>query len=66
MLLDHNVCADMMEYIDGASYDVYLYMYLQYGRSPLMGASHQGHVEIVKLLLDMGAEVNYQNMVSYS
>ena len=54
--LDHNVC--------GASYDVYLY--LQYGESPLMEMSHRGHLEIVMLLLDKGAKVNYQKVVSYS
>ena len=31
-----------------------------------MMASSSGHVEIVKLLLDKGAEVNHQNKVSYS
>ena len=39
---------------------------LQNGQSPLMMASSGGYVEIVKLLLDKGAEVNHQNMVSYS
>ena len=31
-----------------------------------MMASSRGHFEIVKLLLDKGAEVNHQNKVSYS
>ena len=31
-----------------------------------MVASCQGHYEIVKLLLDKGAEVNHQNKVSYN
>ena len=31
-----------------------------------MVASSKGHVEIVKLLLDKGAEVNHQNKVSYN
>ena len=31
-----------------------------------MVASHAGHFEIVKLLLDKGAEVNHQDKVSYS
>ena len=39
---------------------------LQNGESPLMVASSGGHYEIVKLLLDKGAEVNLQNKVSYS
>ena len=30
-----------------------------------MEASSGGHFEIVKLLLDKGAEVNHQNKVSY-
>ena len=61
MLLDHNVCADM---IDGSFYDVYLY--LQDCKSPLMMALSEGHFEIVKLLLDKGAMFNHQNKVSYS
>ena len=43
-----------------------MYLYLQEGESPLIVASRYGHFEIVKLLLDKGAEVNYQDMVSYS
>ena len=43
-----------------------MYLYLQGGNSTLMVASHQGHFEIVKLLLDMGSEVNHQNKVSYN
>ena len=31
-----------------------------------MKASCEGHLKIVKLLLDKGAEVNHQNKVSYS
>ena len=43
-----------------------MYLYLQDGKSPLVVASLGGHVEIVKLLLDKGAEVNHLNKVSYS
>ena len=43
-----------------------MYLYLQNGVSPLMVASSRGHFEIVKLLLDKGAEINHQNNVSYS
>ena len=43
-----------------------MYLFLQYGWSPLMVASSWGHLEIVKLLLDKGAEVNHLNKVSYS
>ena len=50
--------------IDGASCNVYLC--LQNGQSPLMVELSRGHFEVVKLLLDKGAEVNYQDMVSYS
>ena len=34
------------------------------GWTPLMRASNAGHMECVKVLLDKGAEVNMQNMVS--
>ena len=34
--------------------------------SPLMMALSRGNFEIVKLLLDKGADVNSQNKVSYS
>ena len=43
-----------------------MYLFLQDGKSPLMKASSSGNVEIVKLLLDKGAEVKHQNKVSYS
>ena len=43
-----------------------MYLYLQNGESPLILASSEGHFEIVKLLLDKGAEVNHQDKVSYS
>ena len=43
-----------------------MYLYLQYGRSPLMMASSGRHLEIVKLLLDKGADVNYQNKASFN
>ena len=43
-----------------------MYLFLQDGESPLMVALSRGYVEIVKLLLDKGAEVNHQKMVSYS
>ena len=42
-----------------------MYLCLQDGKSPLMVASSGGHFRTVKLLLDKGAEVNHQNMVSY-
>ena len=31
-----------------------------------MMATSRGHFDMVKLLLDKGVEVNYQNVVSYS
>ena len=58
------MCVLTCKSIDGGSYDVDFN--LQDGESPLMVASHLGHYEIVKLLLDKGAEVNLQNKVSYS
>ena len=45
---------------------MYMYLYLQNGKSSLMMALSRGNFEIVKLLLDKGAEVNCQNKVSYS
>ena len=43
-----------------------VHLYLQNGKSPLMEASSGGHFEIVKLLLDKGADVNVLNKVSNS
>ena len=43
-----------------------MHLYLQDGKSPLMEALSGGHFEIVRLLLDKGAEVNHQNKVSNS
>ena len=43
-----------------------MYLYLQYGWSLLMEASSGGHCEIVKLLLDKGADINYQNKASFN
>ena len=37
---------------------------LQNGWTALMMASRWGHMECVKVLLDWGADVNVQNMVS--
>ena len=36
----------------------------QYGQTPLMEASSEGHVECAQLLLDRGAQVNHQDKVS--
>ena len=43
-----------------------MYLSLQDGESTLMVASSRGHFEIVKQLLDKGAEVNHHDKVSYS
>ena len=37
---------------------------LQDGWSPLMAASEHGHHEIVKVLIEQGANINSQNKVS--
>ncbi len=36
----------------------------QDGWTPLHGASYGGHIEVVRLLLDRGADVQAQEMVS--
>ena len=46
----------------GTIYDMYLS--LQDQESPLMWALHNGNMDLVKLLLNKGAEVNMQDVVS--
>ena len=41
-----------------------MHLSLQYGDTPLMVASREGHDGCVQLLLDRGAQVNYQNKAS--
>ena len=36
---------------------------LQYGSSPLMKASEEGHVEVVRSLIEAGANINHTNKV---
>ena len=36
---------------------------LQYGISPLHAASIEGHIDVVKILIDAGADVNQANKV---
>ena len=36
----------------------------QYGGTPLYAAAQGGHLEIVQLLVDKGADVNFPNHVS--
>ena len=38
---------------------------LQYGRTPLLGASSSGCDRVVELLIAAGADVNFVDMVSY-
>ena len=40
-----------------------MHLSLQWGETALMLASHAGHMECVKVLLDKGADVNMQNKV---
>ena len=66
VLLLHNVCINCLclyyKGIHGKPCDMFLS--LQDGWTPLMGASGAGHVEFVKVLLDRGALVNLQDNVS--
>ena len=39
------------------------YLYIQYGETALYHASRWGNTEVVKLLLERGAEVNIQDKV---
>ena len=40
-----------------------LFSLMQYGHTPLIVASQNGHKEVVELLLDNGATVDQQNKV---
>ena len=42
----------------------YMHSSLQGGQTALMKASHGGHVECAQLLLDRGAQLNHQDVVS--
>lgn len=39
-------------------------MFLQYGTTPLVWAARKGHLECVKYLLQMGADVDQEGAVS--
>ena len=43
-----------------------MYLSLQSGRTALMIAYDRGHIECAKMLMDKGAQVNIQDMVSLS
>ena len=38
--------------------------YLQRGRTALIRASKRGHLKVVRLLLDHGADINHADIVS--
>ena len=42
----------------------HLYLFVQVGDTMLIGASAEGHEELVVYLLNMGATVNIQDIVS--
>ena len=41
-----------------------MHLSLQYGNTPLMVASREGHDGCVQLILDWGVDVDHQNKVS--
>lgn len=41
-----------------------LWMFFQYGTTPLVWAARKGHLECVKYLLQMGADVDQEGAVS--
>ena len=49
---------------DVSGMSIIIHSSLQYGWSPLMEACENGHEEIVKILLEEGADVNDQDNVS--
>ena len=43
-----------------------MHLSLQWGKTALMKAYDHGHMECAKMLVDKGAQVNIQDMVSFS
>ena len=39
---------------------------IQDGKTPLMWAAYEGHTEVVRVLHDLGADVNHQSKASYN
>ena len=52
---------------DVSMYGVYIYAYIyQWGHTALYGPSHNGHQEVVQLLLEHGADPQHQTKVSHT
>ena len=52
-----------METLDGYTSDMYCHVYTQDGRTPLMVASFNGHVDIVRILIEAKVQINTQQEV---
>ena len=55
----------MYNHIDDSTLDFYESIYVQRGWSALHVASEKGHLEVVKCLLEKGANINDKDEVRY-